>query len=54
MPDFYKISVNTSITCITGQYVMFSVVSPKDQAGEIDPERKVMVFVKCNILSAIP
>lgn len=54
MPDFYKISVNTSITCITGQYVMVGVVSPKDEAGEVDMERKVMVFVKCKVLPIIP
>jgi len=54
MPDFYKLGVNTSITCIDGQYVMVGVVSPKDQEGEVDPERKVLVFVKCNVLSVIP
>lgn len=54
MPDFYKLSINTSITCIAGQYVMVGVVSPKDEEGEVDRDRKIMVFVKCDILSAIP
>jgi len=54
MPDFYKISVNTSVTCIAGQYVMVGVVSPKDQEGEVDTDRKVMVFVKCNVLPVVP
>jgi hypothetical protein len=54
MPDFYKLSINTSITCITGQYTMVGVVSPKDSKGEVDTDRKVMIFVKCNVLSVIP
>jgi hypothetical protein len=54
MPDFYKVSINTSITCIDGQYMMVGVVSPKDQAGETDPEQKVMIFVKCKVLPVVP
>ena len=54
MPDFYKLSINTSITCITGQYTMVGVVSPKDAKGKVDTDRKVMIFVKCNVLSVIP
>jgi hypothetical protein len=54
MPDFYKLSINTSITCITGQYTMAGVVSPKDAKGEVDTDRKVMIFVKCSVLSVIP
>lgn len=54
MPDFYKLSINTSITCIDGQYVMVGVVSPKNQAGEADLERKVMIFVKCKVLPVVP
>lgn len=54
MPDFYKLSINTSITCISGQYVMVGVVSPKNGAGEVDHERKAVIFVKCKVLSSIP
>ena len=54
MPDFYKLSINTSITCITGQYTMAGVVSPKDSKGEVDTDRKVMIFVKCNVLNVLP
>jgi hypothetical protein len=51
MPDFYTIKLNTAITCINGQYTMTGVVSPKDNNGETDMTRKVMVFVKCDVLS---
>ncbi|QTN30949.1 hypothetical protein HZ994_00935 [Akkermansiaceae bacterium] len=54
MPDFYKLSINTSLTCISGQYVMVGVASPKNGAGKIDLERKVMILVKCDVLSVIP
>lgn len=51
LPDIYTMRVNTSITCIKGQYMLVTVQSPKDAKGEPDMTRKVMVFVKCNILS---
>lgn len=54
MPDFYKVAINTSITCISGQYVLAGVLSPKDARGVVDPDRKVMVFVKCNVFPVIP
>lgn len=50
MPEIYKLSVTTAITCIDGQYNLVAVLSPKDQQGVTDPSRKVMVFVKCDIL----
>ena len=51
MPDIYTMRVNTAITCIKGQYMLVSVQSPKDAKGEPDMTRKVMVFVKCDVLS---
>ncbi len=54
MPGFYKIGTNTSITCISGQYTMVGVHSPKNEKGEVDRDRKIMVFVKCDVLAVIP
>jgi hypothetical protein len=54
MPDFYKLSINTSITCVAGQYIMAGVLSPKDEKGGVDRNRKIMIFVKCDVLAAIP
>lgn len=50
MPDFYTIRLTTSINCISGQYTLAGVVSPKDDKGNTDLTRKVMVFVKCDVL----
>jgi hypothetical protein len=50
MPDFYTIRLNTAIHCISGQYTLAGVVSPKDDKGNTDLTRKVMVFVKCDVL----
>ena len=50
MPDFYVVAVNGSGVCISGQYSLLSVVSPKGAKGEVDPDRKVMVFVKCDVM----
>jgi len=51
MPDIYTMRLNTAIVCITGQYMLVGAVSPKDAKGEVDLTRKVMVFVKCDVLA---
>lgn len=51
MPDFYTLRVNTAVTCIAGQYTFVSALSPKDDMGNSDMTRKVMVFVKCDVLA---
>ena len=52
MPDFYTLRLITAVTCVPGKYLMASVLSPKDANGETDQSRKVMVFVKCEIVTA--
>lgn len=54
MPDFFVINISTCFTCIDGQYTMIGVLSPRNSKGELDAGRKVMVFVKCDVLPAIP
>lgn len=54
MPDFYTIRLNTNVSCVDGQYVLAGVLSPKNDKGEVDAGRKVMAFVKCDILLSIP
>ena len=51
MPDIYTMRLKTAITCIKGQYTLVGTVSPKDAKGDPDLTRKVMVFVKCDILT---
>ena len=50
MPDFYTLRLNTALTCINGQYTLAGVVSPKNDKGETDMTRKLLVFVKCDVL----
>lgn len=51
MPDFYVIRTSTAVTCIGGQYMLISVQSPKDAQGDADMTRKVVVLMKCDVLS---
>lgn len=53
-PDFYLVSIDTSVTTIKGQYVLVGIVSPKAANGQADPDRKVMAFLKCDVLSSVP
>lgn len=54
MPDFYVMDTNTNVTCIAGQYLMVGALSPKSAEGKLAPERKVMVFLKCDVLPVAP
>ncbi|MES2983355.1 MAG: hypothetical protein V4727_13670 [Verrucomicrobiota bacterium] len=54
MPNFYSISVDASVDVVSGQYFLAGVVSPKDASGQVDTERKVMAFLKCDALSVVP
>lgn len=51
MPNFCVLRLSTELSCKDGQYVLAGTLTPKDAKGEIDMTRKVMVFVKCDILS---
>lgn len=51
MPDIYTIHLNASVSCISGQYMLIAVVSPKDAKGETDMTRKVVVLLKCDALT---
>ena len=53
-PDFYVIKVDTSMTVVSGQYFLAGILSPKDAKGQLDPERKVMAFLKCDALTVVP
>jgi phosphatidate phosphatase PAH1 len=50
MPNFYKVEVNTSVTLVAGQPFMMAAVSPKDEKGEADFTKKVLIFVRADIL----
>lgn len=51
MPDIYTLGLNISVTCISGQYTLVAVQSPMNDKGETDMSRKVVVLLKCDVLS---
>ncbi len=51
MPKFYKVSVNTAVTLAAGKPMLVAAVSPKDEQGKTDFTRKLMIFVKADVLT---
>ena len=53
MPLFYTMRVTTSVTVIAGEHTMVGLASPFDEeTGLPDRSRKVMVFIKADLLLA--
>lgn len=51
MPIFYTAKITTQVTVINGEYTMIGAVSPRNvETGEADPTKKLLLFVKCDIL----
>ena len=51
MPMFYTLRLNTSVVAVPGQPLLIAALSPKGPDGNTDSTRKVMVFVKCDLLT---
>ncbi len=51
VPQIYSIQVTTALTLNDGEYVLAGIATPKDQNGDSDFSRKIMVFVKADTLS---
>jgi hypothetical protein len=49
-PVFANLRVNTALTCRDGQYALATVLTPCDDEGLLDPSRKTMVLVKCDVM----
>ena len=50
LPDFYTARLTTALTVTNGSYVLAGVLSPKAKDGSADLTRKVMIFVKADVL----
>jgi hypothetical protein len=50
VPDFYTVRLSTSLTLTPGAYALAGVVTPRSGSGAADLARKVMVFVKADVL----
>lgn len=51
MPTMYTMRMTTSLTLIDGQTLLAAALSPKGENGFPDFKRKVMVFVRCDVLT---
>lgn len=51
MPRFYSLRTSTGLTMMDGEYRLASVHSPKADDGEVDFKRKLMLFVKCDVIA---
>ena len=51
MPDLYKIITETSMSMIAGQPYLMAAVSPKNEKGEADFTKKVLIFVRADVLT---
>ncbi|MFT5905366.1 MAG: Flp pilus assembly secretin CpaC [Cryomorphaceae bacterium] len=50
MPTIYTLRVNTSCTLTNGKFHFTNALTPKNDKGEADPSKKILVFVKADIL----
>jgi hypothetical protein len=52
MPTIYALRVTTALTLANKQPCLVAALSPKDDKGMSDFSRKILIFVKCDILFA--
>lgn len=53
-PFFYVLLTQTGISVAAGEPCMVAALSPRDAEGFIDPSRKIMLFVRAEILTVGP
>ena len=51
MPTFYTVRVNTAVTLSDGNSMLTAALSPKGKDGKPDFTRKLMVFVKADVIT---
>lgn len=51
MPTFYTYRLNTAISVTKGQFHMAGVFTPKDDQNKADPAKKLLFFVKAELLA---
>ena len=52
MPTFYTLRLNTGVIISDGQIMLVAALSPKNKDGATDFTRKLMVFVKADVIKA--
>lgn len=51
MPTMYSLRISTAVTLAAGKPMLVAALSPKDAQGNPDFKRKLMVFVKADVLT---
>ena len=51
LPIFYSLKLNTAVTLVAGQPLMIGALSPRNEQGVPDENRKLMVFVRAEVLT---
>jgi hypothetical protein len=54
MPTFYTLRTNTAVILSDGHYMLTAALSPKNKEGVPDFTRKLMVFVKADVITTGP
>jgi Flp pilus assembly secretin CpaC len=54
MPKFYVLRLSTSVMLTDGHYMLAAALTPKNKEGAVDATRKLMVFVKADVITNIP
>ena len=50
MPEIFSLKFHTALTLRAGSVLFTATLSPKDAGGKADLSRKVMVFVKADVV----
>lgn len=53
-PRFYTLTTSTGTSVVAGQAHMIAALSPQDEKGSTDLSRKIMLFVRADILTTKP
>jgi len=51
LPTFFSMKATTAATLIDGEYTLLATSTPPGEDGKVDPSRKVLVFVRAQILA---
>jgi len=51
LPTFYTVRINTAVTLAAGHYMLTAALSPKNKEGVPDFTRKLMIFVKADVIT---
>lgn len=51
MPSFFSQRVNTGLTLLDGQYALASTLSMRQENGKADYQRKLLLFVRADVLT---